>query len=275
MSEDVLRGRGRHGQIPDRGWAQHFDAIAHGVDAEFDAATVRGHWRRARHVAATRLAGSGTGTLLEIGTGSGRLLAELAARGWEVTGIDPAPGMVEIARSRVPAARERITVGLAESLPFADESFDLAVCVGVLGFVDVGQVLEEVVRVLRPGGRAVLEIFNGHAMTIAWQQRVVFPVAGALKQVVPFGRPLPWSHRSFTPGEIRRLLAEEGMDVERAVHVGCAVLPDPLDRVLPRFAWRSAEAAERSRRLRRVLGTQYVLVARKPPVPGTVPGTEG
>jgi ubiquinone/menaquinone biosynthesis C-methylase UbiE len=275
-SDDVSRPAEPRGRIPVGGWAAHFDATAHQVDAEFDAATVTGHWQRARHAAVARLVGNGSGPLLEIGTGSGRLLAELADRGWTVTGLDPAPGMVELARSRVPAARGRITVGQAESLPFDDDSFDVVVCIGVLGFVDVEPALDELVRVLRPDGRAVLGVFDRHAATVAWQQYVVFPVARAVKRVAPFGRPLPWSHRSFTPSEIRRLLAVRRLAVERVEQVGCAVLPDPLDRFLPRLAWRAAEAAERSRSLRRLLGTQYVLVAGKPPVPGTdvpVPGT--
>jgi ubiquinone/menaquinone biosynthesis C-methylase UbiE len=254
---------GSRAQVPPHGWAHHFDSIAHQVDAEFEASTVRGHWRRARHAAALRLVGPGTGALLEIGTGSGRLLADLAGRGWTVTGLDPAPAMVAIARSRVPVERERIVIGEAESLPYPDASFDVVIAMGVLGFVDVDRALGEIARVLRPDCRAVLEAFDSHAATIFWQQRVVVPIARAVKRAVPFGRPLPLAHRSFAPTELRRLLADSDFQVEQEEHVGCAVVPDPLDRVLPHVAWRAAEAAEGSARLRRWFGTQCLVVATK------------
>jgi len=236
----------------------HFDRKAVEWDASYEARTTRGHWQRARLEAAVRLVGEGPGALLEIGVGSGRLLARLAERGWEVTGIDAAPRMLELARARVPSGR--LEVARAEELPFEDASFDAVVAVGVLEYGDLEASLRELARVLRPGGRAVLGVRNNAAPTVAWSVRVMHPVARRVKRVAPFGRRLPSStRRPPSLAELSRLLERVGLRVERVENVGSAVLPDPFDR-LP-FAYRAARAVEASPRLRSTFGTQRLVSA--------------
>ena len=91
------------------------------------------------------------------GTGNAALLA--ARAGAEVTGIDLAQRLVEVARER--AATEGLAAtfltGDAMELPFEDASFDVAVSVfGVIFAPDAPQAFGEIVRVLRPGGRALV-----------------------------------------------------------------------------------------------------------------------
>ena len=239
----------------------HFDRTAAAWDAAYDSRTTRGHWQRARLQAALRLVGEGPGALLEVGAGSGRLLATLVERGWDVTGIDAALRMVELARARAPAAK--LEVARAEELPFADGSFDVVVAIGMLEYGDPEASLRELARVLRPGGRAVLGLLNAAAPTVAWSRLVMHPLARAAKHVVPFGRPLPSRRRRpLSLAETRTLVAQAGLTLESVENVGCAVLPDPLDR-LP-LAYRAAERAEASGPLRRTLGTQRVVVTSKP-----------
>jgi SAM-dependent methyltransferase len=238
----------------------HFDRTAVAWDAAYDAPTTRGHWLRTRLDAAVRLVGDGPGSLLDIGAGSGRLLAVLGARGWNVTGVDSAPRMLEIARARVPATK--LDVARAEELPFADASFDAAIAIGVLEFVDLEASLLELVRVLRPGGRAVLALSNGTSPMVAWSRLVMYPLARSVKRVVSFGRPLP----AFRGGRLslqktRELLERAGLQLETVENVGCAVLPDPLDR-LP-IAYRAGRRAEGSEHLRRIFGTQRMIAASK------------
>ncbi|WP_205471942.1 class I SAM-dependent methyltransferase [Nocardioides sp. SYSU D00038] len=96
----------------------------------------------------------GPGTrVLDAGTGSGELLPVLAATGAEVTGADPAAGMVALARRRHPVV---VRAGL-ERLPFADASFDVVTMVNALQLAgDTGSALAEVARVLAPGGRVAV-----------------------------------------------------------------------------------------------------------------------
>jgi SAM-dependent methyltransferase/catechol 2,3-dioxygenase-like lactoylglutathione lyase family enzyme len=252
-------------QLPEEaGSPAHFDATALRWDSSYDAATLRAHWMRARLEAVVRLLGDGPGALLEVGTGSGRLLAAMAARGWTVTGVDAAPRMIELARTRVPQDAGHLAVARAEALPFARGAFDGALAIGVLEYADMDAALGEMVRVLRPEGRAVVGLRRRRAPTAVWQDVVVFPVARFVKGLVPFGRAAPRRRRAALPPErARALLTAAGLSVERIEHVGCAVVPDPLDRLAPRLAYRAALRAEELPRLRDVFSTQTVILCRK------------
>ena len=89
--------------------------------------------------------------VLDVACGPGRLTAAAAARGAEASGIDFSSRMVERARGLFPALDFR--VGDAESLPFADDSFDaVLVNFGVLHFARPDYAMVEACRVLKPGG---------------------------------------------------------------------------------------------------------------------------
>jgi ubiquinone/menaquinone biosynthesis C-methylase UbiE len=238
----------------------YFDRKAADWDATYDSRTTRGQWQRARLEAAVRLVGEGHGSLLEVGVGSGRLLARLAERGWEVTGIDAAPRMVELARERVPGAR--LEVARAEELPFEAASFDVVVAIGVLEYGDLDAPLRELARVLLPGGRAVLGLLNNAAPAVVWSSVAMHPLARRVKRVVSFGRPLPpRRRRPMSLEETQRRLEAAGLEVESVENVGCVVLPDPLDRL--QLAYRVAQRAERAPQARRRFGTQRLILARK------------
>jgi SAM-dependent methyltransferase len=96
--------------------------------------------------------------LLDIGCGTGLLLSRLVGRSpfRELTGVDVSPGMVAQARSRLPAS-VRLLVGDAETLPFLPDSFDVIVSVSSFHYWPSPPCgLEELRRVLRPGGQLIL-----------------------------------------------------------------------------------------------------------------------
>jgi SAM-dependent methyltransferase len=94
--------------------------------------------------------------VLEYGCGTGGHAFRLADRGADVTGIDISDVAVERARQRIePSRRLRFEVADAEALPFADASFDLVCGTSILHHLDIAKALQEVRRVLAPGGRAV------------------------------------------------------------------------------------------------------------------------
>lgn len=89
--------------------------------------------------------------VLDVGCGSGDLLVHLAQRGFWTAGIDPAPGMVALARERVPSAD--IRPGDAERVPWPAGTFDLVTAVNALQLADhTERALAELVRVTAPGG---------------------------------------------------------------------------------------------------------------------------
>jgi ubiquinone/menaquinone biosynthesis C-methylase UbiE len=98
--------------------------------------------------------------VLDVGSGTGLLLRLLAPRlpeAQELVGIDAASGMTAVANSMANDSRLRFCVGLAESLPYPDDSFDLVVSVTSFDHWDnQGAGLRECARVLASNGRLVL-----------------------------------------------------------------------------------------------------------------------
>lgn len=246
---------------------KRFDAAAESWDRAYDGRDADAHRLRSRLEAAVDLIGDGPGSVLDVGTGTGRLLGALAARGWTVHGVDLAPRMVELAGARIPEAAARLTVARAEKLPFADGAFDAGAMVGVLEYTVVDAALAELARVLREGGRAVVGVHSCRAPHTIWRDDVVARAGRVVRRIAQPGRP-GRPGRAPRPAVgldgVIRGLAGAGLAVERIVPVGAQVLLDPLDRLAPALAYRVAIRAERSARLRRLLATQRLVVARKP-----------
>lgn len=94
--------------------------------------------------------------VLDVGSGTGAVTEELAARTQgSVTGLDLAPEMIAYARRK--ASRVEYQLGDAHSLPFDDACFDISVCHFVLLWcADAAQAAREMVRVTRPGGAVLV-----------------------------------------------------------------------------------------------------------------------
>lgn len=101
--------------------------------------------------------------VVDLGCGTGRLALILAARGHRVTGVDPSPQMLAVARDKVGAGAVRWVDGGADKL--GEEEADLVLMTGHVAqfFVreaDWRQALRRIRRVLRLGGRLAFETRN-------------------------------------------------------------------------------------------------------------------
>ena len=101
---------------------------------------------------------SGGGRVLDVATGTGLVAAALLERGFEVTGLDQSPDMLDLAQRRF-AGRVELVEGSADDLPFPDASFDHLTFTYLLRYVDdPAATMRELARVVRPGGTiAMLE----------------------------------------------------------------------------------------------------------------------
>jgi len=108
-----------------------------------------------------------TARLLDIGTGTGRILELLAPRVAQGLGVDASKAMLALARARLArAGLTQCAVRLADMyrLPLADACFDIAVLQMVLHYAeDPAGVLSEAARTLRPNGRLIVIDLARHA----------------------------------------------------------------------------------------------------------------
>jgi SAM-dependent methyltransferase len=139
--------------------------------------------------------------LLEVGLGYGSLGEALARLGADYHGLDLAAGPVSMMRARlarVPGARpEQVAQGSVLELPFDDASFDHVVSIGCLHHTgDLFGAVAECRRVLRPGGRLVVMVYNRRSA-----RRVLLgPLLAARQRLVPGARNAEETLRYFYDG---------------------------------------------------------------------------
>ena len=140
---------------PYKGWGME------GVVAKWYAALTKksiGDFRALARRTADQIAPGSS--VLEVAPGPGYFAIELAKLGdHKITGLDISKTFVEIARENAEKAGVRVDFrrGNASSMPFANEAFDFLVCRAAFkNFSEPKAALEEMYRVLKPGGRALI-----------------------------------------------------------------------------------------------------------------------
>ncbi|WP_344679233.1 class I SAM-dependent methyltransferase [Saccharopolyspora taberi] len=145
-----------------RVWAPSYDEPRNGL-FDFEEPVVR-----------EILDGQAKGVALDAACGTGRYAEYLVEQGHEVVGVDGSPEMLERARIRVPSADFR--AGDLNRLPVDDDAVDIVVCSLALTHVpDLGPVMAEFARVLRPGGHLVISDSHCESVSLAAVPTVIGP----------------------------------------------------------------------------------------------------
>lgn len=116
-----------------------------------------------------------TGILLDVGGGTGRVVSQLLGMVGQVIVVDPSRGMLKQATKR---HNLQVIQGVAERLPFAAEAFSRILVVDALHhFEDAHAAIHEMVRVLAPGGRLLIQEPDWrlpHIRLVAWGEKLLF-----------------------------------------------------------------------------------------------------
>lgn len=234
--------------------------------------TARYHHSRF-HAVDRVLRGCPGGALLDAGCGPGMMVRHLLddrPGDFAVTGCDRSPAMVDAARTRV--GKEAVfSVGDIEEMPFADASFDIALAMGVLEYVDAGPALQEIARVVRPGGLAVVTMLNPHSpyrlaeWGLYWPaRRILGGLEAALRVPRRHGARRTGIH-ALAPGRLRHELWRAGLQPLDTLFYDITALVPPLDRLVRRWdrRWRAHPETTVGRGVAGRLGTGYLIAARR------------
>ena len=155
---------------------------------------------------------------LDLASGTGDLARGVAARGAKPVGLDITHRMMELARRRMPAIP--FITGDMTALPFADATFDLVTTgYGLRNVPDLRVAIDEIARVLKPGGRMLSLDFNNPENAVVRALYLAYlTVVGSLLGFVLHGDPdtyryIPESIRRY-PGarEVAALLHARGFE---------------------------------------------------------------
>ncbi|OQX14098.1 MAG: hypothetical protein BWK76_15230 [Desulfobulbaceae bacterium A2] len=140
------------------------------------------------------------GRVLEIGCGPGTDLRQLSTAGFQTVAVDMTYNGIRLAQQHLSKFGQtaQLVLGNAERLPFDDSSFDCAWSAGVLHHVDDTHVaIDELHRVLRPGGRAVVVLYHKWSWLNFFSKIFQVPVEHAEKDAPII--------KTYSVGEVRRL----------------------------------------------------------------------
>jgi ubiquinone/menaquinone biosynthesis C-methylase UbiE len=129
-----------------------------------------GQWRVWQRLVLPRLRGA---DVLELGCGLGDLLADMLAAGYDCRAVELSPAMTSAARDTLRKRRvgdsTNVIQGVAQSLPFSDETFDNVVSTFPTEYIYDRDTISEIKRVLRPGGRVII-LEQAHLLPVGYMQ---------------------------------------------------------------------------------------------------------
>ena len=219
--------------------------------------------------------------ILDLGCGPGFLSLDLAKQGYRGLGLDAAPAMIQ--HCKLQATTQGFSelwhyqLGDVEALPFRSESFDVAICAGVIEYLPTDEhLLREAARVLKRGGRFVLCVTNKYGYTVslsAVSYRIksmprVRRLVSMLRTTIVGGKHgamefsfLPRKHR---PRVIRESMTRHGFRIDKDRYVRFTLLPAPFCTLTSRLRLGIDDKLDvLDHTPLRLIGSCYLMCARK------------
>jgi SAM-dependent methyltransferase len=212
--------------------------------------------------------GSAGKTVLDYGCGNGYVLAHYARNGATVFGVDLTEAAIDLTRARfdLVGLEGTFVQGDGTSIPFEDGTFDVACAMGVLHHIpDPAPVVAELHRVLKPGGKLVVMLYNRDSFRF----RVLFrfrsrrgrlPVEEVVKHNDGAGNPWGTVYSEEEAGRLLGAFVDHRFLVNKLPPGELALWWSPLERLLVRLLPRRLFDA-----LARRYGWNLYCIARKPP----------
>ena len=179
------------------------------------------------------------GSVLEVAPGPGYFAIELAKLGdYQITGLDISQTFVGIARANAAKAGVQVDFrrGNASAMPFGDETFDFLLCRAAFkNFSEPDRALEEMHRVLKPGGRALIIDLRRDASKESINQAVNCMSLGVVNGLITkLTFRFMLLKRAYTKSQLEGLIANTGfggVDIQESLtglEISLSKNPKPL-----------------------------------------------
>ncbi len=196
--------------------------------------------------------------ILDLACGPGIMIKGLRAKHYQVTAIDAAPDMVELAKKEAAGdPKVKCEVGDAYSLSVPDGAFDIVTAMGLIEYLDdEPRYMKETNRILKPGGTAIITYPNVWSPWRIWNR--------ILRMITRPGKKPLLLHREYTVKRTLEQFKAHGFEPTRVSYYNFKLVPFPLDRFFPRFTvWTSKIFEHLDRTPFKFLGTAFIVEGKK------------
>jgi len=214
--------------------------------------------------------------VLDVACGPGRFLLEATSLGLVPVGLDTSADMLRTARTRL-GEGARLVRSDAAALPFESAAFDAVNCSGLIEYIpEPLPLLREILRVLKPGRRALVSSTNRLSPALALSPFADTARRSVLARRVVRALRLPFDEMSLrerrfrptfhTPKGLAGLLSDAGFEPPELRYCHLQLIPHPLDRMAPAAATACVRLTDRLLSVRplRILAEGLLAVARRP-----------
>jgi ubiquinone/menaquinone biosynthesis C-methylase UbiE len=243
---------------------------AESYDSHYQKQNPTGYFFNTRAKLVLKLLGNGHNAndqnVLDIGCGPCKMYKPLSDKSFNYFGYDISKNMLlRCNKTNGFEHAKSLTLGSAESLPFNDNQFSAVLCMGIVEYVESPLiVLDEINRILKPGGIVIISLINKFSPYRIWEKYIYNTVKKIKNNYSGIGPKHILNVSMFSPGVFKKQLIKKGFEPKEVVYFDYNLLPSPIDRNYP------AKAVKLNKKLSvlaltwfKFMGTAFIIVAKK------------